>query len=110
MQILEGELERELLRLTVLRAPFEAVGLILSKGRVVELPNHSETPENRFKVSRADILAALGNETDLAEVVFWHSHPGGGIGPSRIDMQEKTLFLSHLVVTLEDTTLIPSWY
>lgn len=110
VKILEGKLHAELRRITLERAPGEAVGLILSDDRIIELPNRAESPEAQFVTSRDDIIAALDDELQLEDVVFWHSHPGGGIGPSRIDMQQRTLFHNHLVVALVDGDIIPAWY
>ena len=110
LQLVEGRLEAELKELMLKRAPLEAVGLILSTGLVVELKNYSTTPEKTYEVRRSDIMVALEGEVDQTQVVFWHSHPGGGIGPSRIDLQNKTPFHSHLVVSLVDGDMVSSWY
>lgn len=110
MRVIEGRLESDLLRLTKLRAPQEAVGLILSDGSIVELTNHSSTPESAFEVHRSQIIDALGGELNPSAVIFWHSHPSGGVGPSRTDMRNRTLFSGHLVVSLVDGDLIASWY
>lgn len=108
--ILEGDLEAELHRIIRLRAPQEAVGLILEDRKVVELINHSSAPEAHFEIHRADVIAALAEETQLENVILWHSHPSGGVGPSRIDLQQRTAFPSHLVLTLIADGIIPSWY
>lgn len=110
MRILEGRLHTELLQLSLQRSPAEAVGLILSDDRVVELPNHAEEPGAAFVTSRADIIRALDDEADLDSVVLWHSHPGGGVGPSKVDMRNKTPFKSHLVVAIVGADIIPAWY
>jgi proteasome lid subunit RPN8/RPN11 len=109
MRILEGKLRAELLRISQLRAPLEAAGLILSDDRVVELPNHAGL-EGQFAIYRADIVKLLENEFDSSDIVIWHSHPGGGIGPSRTDMKNKTLFPYHLVLALHQGDFIESWY
>lgn len=103
-------MERELLRLALLRAPQEAVGLIRSNGKVVELVNYAPTPESHFEVKRSDVIEALDGEMDTLSVTFWHSHPAGGVGPSRTDMRQKTPFASHLVVSLVDGEATHSWY
>lgn len=108
--IIEGLLEKQLLEITKARYPHEAVGVILSDQQVVELTNYSDRPEHNFEIRREELLQALSTETDLQEVVFWHSHPHGGVGPSRVDMQQKTPFRYHLVVSLVDNHVTPSWY
>lgn len=110
MRQIEGRLEAELLRIVQLRAPSEAVGLILSDSRVIELPNHAEKPDHHFEAHKEDVLDVLQNENDLSEITFWHSHPTGGVGPSRTDLQNRTVFPHHLVVSLVDNGLIASWY
>lgn len=109
MLIIEGRLEADLLRLTLERAPKEAVGLIID-GFVVELPNTHPTPESAFQVDRRDIISTLRAYPAASAVTFWHSHPAGGVGPSRIDIQHKTPFPTHLVVTLSEGEIIPTWY
>lgn len=111
MILLEGKLEDELSKIIRAKAPQEAVGLILNEDEVVELPNHSSTPTNHFEVHKVDILGIIGHlDIDPQDVIFWHSHPSGGIGPSRTDLQQKTLFHYHLVLALIDGTIVPSWY
>lgn len=114
MMIIEGRLEQELTRLALLRAPLEACGVISSDGlQVIEVPNRA-TPgvEGQFTVERADLFSALKNldNDDMSDVTFFHTHPGGGIGPSRYDMQQKTSFPNHLVVTLIDGDIVTTWY
>ena len=110
MEILEGKLYDDLLRITKLRAPHEAVGLVIDGSRVVELTNISGSPSNTFEVFRSQIIAALADVPDPSAVIFWHSHPSGGVGPSQTDLQQRTPFTSHLVVSLSDGELIASWY
>lgn len=110
MLIIEGYIERELTRIAKLRAPKEAVGLILGDYRVFELPNHAEDSETRFEVHKDDILKLLERNVDLMAVTFWHSHPAGGVGPSRFDMRHKSMFVNHLVVALVEGELVPTWY
>jgi len=110
MQVLEGILLNQLAEITKLRSPFEAVGLILSNGDVLELTNLADEPSSQFKVSRDEILLLIQQEPDASVTIFWHSHPNGGIGPSRIDMRQKTPFTYHLVITLVDGEIIPTWY
>lgn len=107
---LEGPVLGQLRRLAIEAAPREAVGLILSDGTVVSLPNHSENPTCSFEVRKSDLATQLGVERHLEEVVLWHSHPSGGVGPSRTDMAQKTPLKYHLVISLVDGDIVPSWY
>lgn len=110
MLILEGKLYDDLLEIVLERAPHEAVGLIFPDGRVEELTNQSDTPETRFEVHKAEVVSKLDDLSMAEDVILWHSHPNGGVGPSRIDMQQKTPFADHLVVALVEGTLVSSWY
>ena len=111
MHLIEGKLRRDLLVRAFEATPYEAVGLILPDRRVVSLPNRADA-DSTFRVSKADIIAALeGVERQyLDEVVLWHSHPSGGIGPSTTDLQQKTQFTYHLVVSIVDGDIVPTWY
>ena len=117
LRLLEGQLITELERVANLRAPVEAVGLILPDDTVVELPNRSLTPHNRFEVFGADVRITLEmngvplSQEGLQNCTLWHSHPSGGVGPSRTDMKNTVSVMSHLVISLaEDGSWTPSWY
>lgn len=107
---IEGLVEQELHRLCLLRAPHEAVGLIIGDRQVVELTNWSKSPNDSFEIHKADIVTALTQDFDITTLTIWHSHPSGGVGPSRIDMQQKVPNVAHLVITLVDGELVYSWY
>lgn len=112
MHLVEGVLRKELLEIVTDRLPNEAAGLILPSGKVIELTNHAEEPHHAFMMEKRDIVNALAGieEGDLDRVTVWHSHPSGGVGPSRIDLQQKTRFTYHLVVALVNDDLVPTWY
>lgn len=95
-----------------LAAPNEAAGLIDGVGKIFHLTNKSESPHNSFVVDRAEIAAMVskGNFVYSDEVTLWHTHPSGLIGPSKIDMQQKTPFKRHLVVTLLGDEIKLTWY
>jgi len=98
------------MRETVLRkAPREAVGLLTNDGRIIELSNLASDPGINFEISRAELLEKLTGE-ELEELTLWHSHPSGGVGPSRTDMQQKIPFVHHLVVTIVDNDLVYTYY
>lgn len=45
----------------------------------------------------------LGKEERVWEdVIVWHTHPSGFVGPSRGDMQNRVEGLKYLVVSLPD--------
>lgn len=109
---LDGRIGDELRRICLLAAPNEAAGVIMGT-RVVELENHAEDPTTAFQIHKDDLVKKLGMKPPglgVEEIIIWHSHPGGGIGPSRIDLQNKTGFKYHLVLTLLDGEMVPTWY
>ena len=94
-------------------APREAVGLLDANGRIYLLKNISESPENSFLVDKQEILHVIEKQDfigPLTHVTLWHSHPGGLEGPSRVDMQNRTQFSHHLVVTLLSGRASFTWY
>lgn len=114
---LEGRLMLQIETIAANRAPAEAVGLILPDEKVVELPNRSHTPHNRFEILGSDVRLVLEDHSvpllpeALEQCTLWHSHPGGGVGPSRVDIQNRVSVMSHLVISLaQDETWTPSWY
>jgi len=108
MHQIEGNLKLKLLRLAVRAAPNEAVGLILNDRSVVELTNLRT--EGNFEVSRDEVRLALEGEANIDQVTLWHSHPNGGVGPSRADVQNKSPIPYHLVISLVNGEIIPTWY
>jgi proteasome lid subunit RPN8/RPN11 len=83
---------------------------------VIVVPNRAEEPHTSFRMLGSDLRFALEKwfkEADTAlwrEVIFWHTHPGGGIGPSRTDMQNKPPSGYSLVVSLTPEGPIPTLY
>ena len=116
LPLLEGTLIHTLGQLALAKAPNEAVGLIVRGDQVVELTNGSDHPEDSFSVGVDDItlqldrLGLILTQDEWHEVILWHSHPGGGIGPSRVDMRNRVPAWAHLVITLTPDEVIPTWY
>jgi len=87
------------------RAPHEAAGFILGD-HIIELHNISETPLNRFEFTVEEVAMALlkaellPSDKDWEDAVFWHTHPGGLVGPSEIDRENRVGPITHLVVSL----------
>ena len=110
-QVSEHELV-EIDRIGKLRAPTEACGLLLSvphHGRtVIELPNRSLTAEDHYEFKGSDAYIELKDYDD--ELVVWHTHPGGLIGPSRDDMRTRHEDYWYLVVTLTPEGPVPTFF
>lgn len=103
------------------RAPAEACGLLLidpssPDQRVIELANRAMDSTRRYEFTSDDVIIALENngvapDTYSGDLVVWHTHPGGSIGPSMEDMQQKIDGVHFLVVALlSDDTEIIDWF
>lgn len=114
VMVLEVELVERIARIGRERYPNEACGLLLPvpvRGfQVLEVPNRSTSPEEEFIMWGSDmmlVLEPLFPDADLLETLIseqgltaWHTHPGGNIGPSKADLENKPAKLRSLVVTL----------
>lgn len=113
---LNEQVQRAIINICVREAPREAVGLLLASGQVVALPNHAAEPSRSFRIVQQDIFDSLreaGIRPEAAEpntITLWHSHPSGGVGPSRTDLKNRVPHLHHLVVTLTEDEPVFSWY
>lgn len=121
----DSDVISEIARIGRLRAPVEACGLILplpyprrdrEPDWILELPNRSLEPSS-FEIHPDDIRLALTpwaahyrHHKDVDKVGVWHTHPGGNIGPSRVDMQNKRGIPMMVVALHEDGTHTATWY
>lgn len=113
--LIEGKLKRTLRRLVIDAAPNEVGGLIIDGERVHILQNRAANPSDTFEFQLEDLKLALEIQgvpvTEIIDrVTLWHSHPAGGVGPSRTDMRQKTPLAMHLVVALVEEDIVPTWY
>lgn len=116
----EHPLILEIYELGLKAQPAETCGVILPtpfKGsQVVEVKNEAQDAENHFyttgkaiaKVIYEWFLTATHQET--LDIIFWHTHPNGGIGPSRVDLRERIFGGHHLVVSLTEDGPCPVIY
>lgn len=85
----------EITRLGLLRTPQESCGVVLiNPGAlpvVLEIPNTSDTPTTAFAMEFETLIEALDQAgiQDNAEVITWHTHPNGFVGPSHFDLEWK---------------------
>ena len=110
VMVLEQEMINTIAQIGRANSPNEACGLLLPtpiRGvQVIELPNHSENPEDSFELHGTEMMAALeqvlGTVTEemIPGLTVWHTHPSGGVGPSRMDLRNKAAYMNNLVVTL----------
>lgn len=102
---------RELRAIAIEDGPREAAGVIVNETSVVVLSNHAADPYRHFELYKEDIRVAVSHlQVELESLVIWHTHPGGGVGPSRADIRHRTPGIDHLVITVVDGDIIPTWY
>lgn len=122
VMVLEVMMVQEIANIGRLRSPNEACGLLLPSSingvQVIELPNRSSTPHDSFEMRGEDMLIALERvfrgdfpEELIGGLTAWHTHPGGGLGPSTADLENKPAHLKSLVVTLTDKgEALATWF
>lgn len=79
--------------------PQEACGVITPIGDVIELPNRAEDRTDSYALDPEDYWELW--DRWAPDLLVWHTHPSGFIGPSRRDMQSRIPDVNYLVVTLE---------
>lgn len=98
----------------------ELCGVILPTpyrgNQVFSIPNRAKDTHSSYVMSGSDIRLTVegwleeADTTLWREVVFWHTHPGGGIGPSRIDMQNRPPSGYNLVIALTTSGPVLTFY
>jgi len=92
------------------------VPTLLHGSHIVMLPNRSKFPHSAFEIRGEDLRLALeqwleDNDSSLwTQVVFWHTHPGGGVGPSTVDLKNKPKGANSLVIALTKEGPVLTFY
>jgi proteasome lid subunit RPN8/RPN11 len=111
----------EVVRIGRNRAPNEACGILLPPPgdtyrfrshhrQVIELPNRSLSPRDSYEILGTDIVQELiewlenVEPSDHDNMVIWHTHPSGSVGPSRGDLDHKIGDFTYLVVSIDPST------
>jgi len=95
-----------IIEIGMLRLPNEACGVIIpdldvpADQWVHELKNRSTDPTNSFKIDPSTVTQLLVNPDHWEDVLIWHTHPSGHVGPSKQDLQHRHPKLKYLVVSL----------
>jgi len=92
----------------LLRAPNEACGLVIPNLDwpidmwVHELKNRSPSPTDSYVFDPQTLKDLLGNREVWEDILVWHTHPGGRVGPSPEDMNARHPKLQgkYLVISL----------
>lgn len=120
--LIEPEVLEAIAEIGKLRLPNEACGVLTPTpyrgSRVFEIPNRSNTPRDSFAMKSDDIVLTLDGwlkeNHQVArwdQITIWHTHPGGGVGPSRTDLHSRIEHCGNLVVSLyEDSPPIATWF
>lgn len=88
------------------RIPNEACGVVIPdmdqpcEMWVRELVNRSEDPLNSYRIDPGTIASLLIDPDVWSDVLVWHTHPSGFVGPSQGDMKQRDPRLRYLVVAL----------
>ncbi len=92
------------------RKPNEACGVVLPPyNQVLELPNMAKDSNKAYEIDNEDLVELLASQWldgDLpdsigrSDIVIWHTHPSGFIGPSKGDMEGKAEGFRYLVVSM----------
>lgn len=91
-------------------SPLEACGLICPDGTVFFLTNECDD-ESSYRISGAQLEAAFLQPDGVCslgygveDVVLWHTHPSGYVGPSEADIESRRQLpeMMHMVVALPD--------
>lgn len=96
----------KILELGFFRKPMEACGVVIPEMSappdqwVHELTNRSPDPRMSYQIDPATVAQLLSNKEVWGDVLIWHTHPSGMVGPSRGDMHERIEGLHYLVVSL----------
>lgn len=123
VMVLEQEMINRIAHIGRATSPNEACGLLLPTPingvQVIQLPNRSLEPQDSVEMRGEDMLLALEQifQDDFPEelipgLTVWHTHPGGNVGPSRFDLENKPAHMKSLVVTLFKDKRAPlaTWY
>jgi proteasome lid subunit RPN8/RPN11 len=88
------------------RMPNEACGIVVPDLGLVpdqwvhELANRSQDPLNSYKIDPTTVAGLLVDPEVWEDVLVWHTHPSGHVGPSEGDMKQRDPRLKYLVVAL----------
>lgn len=90
----------------MMRRPNEACGIVIPNldmapdDWVHELTNRSAAPNSSYEIDPATVKALCADLETWSDVLIWHTHPTGSVGPSKRDMEYKVEGLRYLVVSL----------
>lgn len=107
------EVVDQILRIGREQSPAEACGIVTPDLRVVVLPNrHPTSTRDSFVIEAKDLVDSVmaymertgvkPHELTRGHFLVWHTHPGGQVGPSQGDLDNRVEGFQNMVVTLPD--------
>lgn len=86
--------------------PLEACGIVVpdldrpAAEWVTRLENRSPDPTNSYVIDVRTIKQLVSSPEAYSDVLVWHTHPSGHVGPSKHDWDNRIPGLRYLVVAM----------
>jgi proteasome lid subunit RPN8/RPN11 len=96
----------KIIELGMAKMPYEACGVVVPDldappdQWVHEFKNRSNDPLNSYVIDPRTVADLLLSPEVWDDVLIWHTHPSGFVGPSQNDMRQRDPRLKYLVVAL----------
>ena len=84
-------------------APEEVCGLIVNETAgcmVVPMINRAEDPTASYRIDGQTLRQLALKPKTWEHVAVYHTHPGGDVGPSALDLEHKLDVVKYVVVTI----------
>lgn len=104
------EMVGRILEIGRLSGDCEACGILVKTpnepdGALVHLDNIAEDPTRSYEIDSGELVKALdrvgvGLKVRSEDLIIWHTHPSGLIGPSEGDMRRRIHEFTYMVVAL----------
>lgn len=90
----------------------ECCGILVSSSwdddswHMYQLSNISDDPTTGYHISPEDAGQVVTHHELVTPAMFydraliWHTHPGGMVGPSKLDLETMALHIRYLVMTI----------
>lgn len=88
------------------RQPNEACGIVMYPNLVIELPNVAGNPRQAYEIDNEDLVKTLAQRImtidtiEREDILIWHTHPSGLVGPSQGDLDARVEGFRYLVVAM----------
>lgn len=117
--IIPEEALREIVEAGLAALPNETGGLLfpepLGKTWIDVLDNIAPDPTKNMHFDKPSFITAchrfVQTNDDWSKLTIWHTHPGGGVGPSRADMRNRIRQMGNLIIAITpENEGIPTWF